>query len=62
MLRLLALALALALFAPGRADAKLTCHSGKTYYKHARTRIFAVYEQTEVYVCSASLRRPRRFD
>jgi hypothetical protein len=62
VLRLLPLALALALLAPGRAEAKLTCDSGKTYYKHARTRIFAVYQQTEVYVCSAHLRRPRRFD
>ncbi len=59
MLRVLPLALVLAVLVPGRAEAKLTCSSGKTYYKHARTRVFAVYEQTEVYVCSAHLRRPR---
>jgi hypothetical protein len=44
VLRLLPLALALALLVPGRAEAKLTCSSGKTYYKHARTRVFAVYQ------------------
>src|SRR3954469_14729179 len=34
MPRLLALTLAVVLLVPGRADAKVTCDSGKTVYKH----------------------------
>jgi len=61
VLRFLPLALALVLLVPGRADAKVTCDSGKTVYKHARTRVFTMYHRTEFYVCSAVLRRPRLF-
>jgi hypothetical protein len=61
MLRLLPLVLALVLLVPARADAKVTCDSGKTVYKHARTRVFTMYRRTEFYVCSAVLRRPRWF-
>src|ERR1700710_2811108 len=61
MRRLLLLTLALVLLVAGRADAKATCSSGHTIYKHARTRIFTLYQQTEFYVCSATLRRPRLF-
>jgi hypothetical protein len=61
VLRFLPLALTLVLLVPGRADAKVTCDSGKTVYKHARTRIFALYHRTEFYACSAVLRRPRLF-
>jgi hypothetical protein len=61
VVRLLPLALALVLLVPGRADAKLTCDSGKTVYQHARTRVFTLYQRTEFYVCSAAMRRPRLF-
>jgi hypothetical protein len=61
MFRLLPLALALVLLVPGRADAKVTCDSGKTLYEHARTRVFTMYQRTEFYVCSTVLRRPRLF-
>jgi hypothetical protein len=59
--RFLVLAVALVLLLPGRADAKVTCASGKTVYTHARTRVFTLYQRTEFYVCSAVLRRPRLF-
>jgi hypothetical protein len=59
--RFLVLALALVLLLPGRADANVTCNSGKTVYKHARTRVFTMYQRTEFYVCSAVMRRPRLF-
>jgi hypothetical protein len=59
--RLLILALALVLLAPGRADAKVACNSGKTLYQHGRTRVFTMYQRTEFYACSAVLRRPRLF-
>jgi hypothetical protein len=59
--RLIVLALALVLLVPGRADAKVTCNSGKTLYTHARTRIFTMYQRTEFYACSATIRRPRLF-
>jgi hypothetical protein len=59
--RFLLLALALMLLVPSRADANVTCNSGKTLYKHARTRVFTMYQRTEFYACSAVLRRPRLF-
>ena len=59
--RLLILALALMLLAPGRADAKVACNSGKTLYQHGRTRVFTMYQRTEFYACSAVVRRPRLF-
>jgi hypothetical protein len=59
--RFLVLALALALLVPSRADAKVTCNSGKTLYAHARTRVFSMYQQTEFFVCSAAVRRPHLF-
>src|SRR3954454_7380377 len=61
MPRLLALTFALVMLVATPAEAKLTCDSGKTVYKHARTRIFSRYQQTEFYVCSAVIRRPRLF-
>ena len=61
MLRFLPLALVLVLLAPGRADAKVTCNSGRTVYTHARTRVFTMFQRTEFYVCSAVIRRPRQF-
>ena len=61
MPRLLALTLALMLLVADRAEAKVTCDSGKTIYKHARTRVFTLHQQTEFYVCSAVMRRPRLF-
>jgi hypothetical protein len=61
VLRLLVVSLALALLVPARADAKVTCDSGKTVYKHGHTRVFALYRRTEFYACSAVLRRPRLF-
>jgi hypothetical protein len=59
--RFLILAVALVLLVPSRADAKVTCSSGKTLYTHARTRVFTLYQRTEFYACSAAMRRPRLF-
>jgi hypothetical protein len=57
----LALALAILAVAAPRADAKLTCRSGRTEFSHGRTRIFSVRSEdgTEWRVCSLRLRRPR---
>src|SRR3954447_6512992 len=61
MRRVLVLVLALVLLAPGPADAKVRCHSGKTVFEQGRTRVFTLHQQTEFWVCSAVLRQPRLF-